>query len=57
MKSSIKLDSCLAACLRAGGGGVCGGDGKEMMTFQITSYNHVGIFSTLSLYRGKFWGL
>ena len=37
MKSSIKSDSCLAACLRGGGGG------KEIMTFQTTSHNHVGI--------------
>ena len=38
MKSSIKSDSCLAACLRGGGGG------KEIMTFQTTSHNHVGIY-------------
>ena len=47
MKSSIKPDSHQAACLRGGGGG--GGGGKETMIFQITCYNHVGIFSTLSL--------
>ena len=43
VKSSIKPDSCRAACLRGGGGG------KETMTFQITCYNDVSIFSTLSL--------
>ena len=47
MKSSIKPDSCRAACFRGGGRGR--GGGKEMMTFQITCYKYVGIFSTLSL--------
>ena len=55
MKSSIKSDSCLAACLRGGGGG--GGGGKEIMTFQTTSHNHVGIFSSLSWKGGRCWGL
>ena len=48
VKSSIKPDSCRPASLRGGGGGGGVSGGKETMTFQTTSHNHVGIFSSLS---------
>ena len=49
LKSLIKPGSYLAPRFWGGGGG------KETMTFQTTSHNHVGTFSSLSLQGGSCW--